>query len=92
MFVKKIKSIFQTLDITAPAPQPGFEDTRAITPESSFAATEMAGDTSFGDTQIVPGQINYYQCVCGQHWDGVWTSACNDKCPACGKDTAPRND
>jgi hypothetical protein len=86
----KLKSLFQTIDVTAPAP--GFEETRAISPESSFEATQMDGDTSFGDTQFAPGHTNYYQCVCGQQWDGVWTAVCNDTCPACGKDTAPKND
>ena len=86
----KLKSLFQTIDVTAPAP--GFEETRAVDADSSFEATQMGGDTSFGDTQIAPGQINYYQCVCGQKWDGIWTGTSNDTCPACGKDTAPKDD
>ena len=88
----KLKSIFQTIDVTAPPGQSGFAATRALAPESSFEDTHMGGDTSFGDTQIAPGHTNYYRCVCGTEWDGVWSDNCNDTCPSCGKDTAPKDD
>ncbi len=67
----KLKSLFQTIDVNAPAP--GFEETRALDAESAFAATQMDGDTSFGDTQFAPGHTNYYQCACGQQWNTVAT-------------------
>lgn len=84
----KLKSIFQTVDITKPAKQSGFAETRALV-DSSFQATQMDGDSSFGDTQFAPGQTNFYQCACGAQWDGIWNTTCNDACPTCGKDTAP---
>lgn len=90
MFGIKLKSLFQTIDVTTPAN--GFQETRALDAESSFEATQMDDDTSFGDTQFAPGHTNYYQCACGQPWDSVATGVCNDTCPACGKDTAPKDD
>lgn len=86
----KLKSLFKTIDITAPAT--GFEETRAIDAESSFQATLMEADTSFGDTQFVPGHTNRYLCACGEKWQIEATGVCNDTCPACGTDTAPRDD
>jgi hypothetical protein len=83
----KLKSLFQTIDVTAAAT--GFQETRGADIESSFADTQTRGDTVFGDTQFTPEHTNYYQCDCGQQWDNVAAGVCNDACPACGKDTAP---
>ena len=27
---------------------------------------------------------NFYRCECGKEWEGYWSCACNDECPACG--------
>lgn len=32
---------------------------------------------------------NFYECPCGHKWDDHWSSACDDKCPACGKEIMP---
>lgn len=89
MFGRKLKSLFRTIDVTAPSAQSGFEETRAVDPGPGFEETQMEGDTQFSETQFAPGQVNRYRCTCGQEWEDVFTSACHDTCPSCGKDTAP---
>lgn len=31
---------------------------------------------------------SYYQ-HCGEEWQSIWDSACNDECPVCGKEIEP---
>lgn len=33
---------------------------------------------------------NFYQCGrCGYAWEDEWSCTCNDRCPTCGRETAP---
>lgn len=33
---------------------------------------------------------NHYVCSCGASWKGVWSCACNDRCPECGVEVEPQ--
>ena len=32
---------------------------------------------------------NHYLCTCGEQWQDTWSSACNDRCPACNREIEP---
>jgi len=32
---------------------------------------------------------NHYLCTCGEQWQDIWSSACNDRCPACDREIEP---
>lgn len=34
----------------------------------------------------------FYRCTCGNHWEDVWDSACDDECAACGLTISPYDD
>ena len=34
--------------------------------------------------------VNYYRCTkCGETWNDLWDSACDDECPECGTVMTP---
>ena len=33
--------------------------------------------------------INFYRCGCGETWQNVWDSTCDDRCPKCRKAIQP---
>lgn len=38
--------------------------------------------------EVAPMYLNtYYHC--GEHWNDVWSSMCNDRCPACRAEVEP---
>lgn len=32
---------------------------------------------------------NFYRCPCGEEWQDEWSSACDDRCPACDSEIEP---
>jgi hypothetical protein len=48
--------------------------------EISLSVVESA------DNQDEPSLLNFYKCdECGKPWQDVWSCACDDDCPNCGK-------
>lgn len=49
----------------------------------------MAGTYPKGLEAPSPLFRNVYECACGNIWEDVWDSACDDDCGACGADVSP---